>query len=37
MLVRTESCSAGHSPYLSQPEVVVRLLKKVAGGEAVKR
>ncbi len=34
--IKTESCSAGHSPYLSQPEVVVRLLKKVAGGEATK-
>lgn len=33
--IRTESCSAGHSPFLSQPEVVVELLKKVAA-EGVK-
>lgn len=34
--IRTESCSAGHSPYLSQPEVVVGLLNKVAREEDVK-
>ena len=34
--IRTESCSAGRSPYLSQPQVVVGLLRTVAGEEGVK-
>ena len=29
--IATESCDAGHSPWLSQPNVVLDVIKKVAG------
>ncbi|MCJ1362788.1 hypothetical protein MMC16_001894 [Acarospora aff. strigata] len=30
---QTETCSAGHSPFLSQPEVVVDVIRRAAGEE----
>ena len=29
--ISTERCSAGHSPFLSQPDLVARIIRKAAG------
>ena len=31
VMIRKETCTAGHSPYLSQPETVLRVAQKIAG------
>jgi len=28
--IKTETCSAGHSPFLSQPKTVLHLVEKIA-------
>ena len=34
-VVQTERCSAGHSSYLSQPDVIVALVQKLSGEDGL--